>query len=300
MGHARSEASPPIAASRIAIRDIADGAEGERRAELLVAAGAGGLGLVRARADGCDHLRQRGEARAHHEAVRHVILRDVDAGHRQRIAANQQADAEHGERGNIADEGDAEGRHRDFEPAARHADGEPGSEEQRLAPALVASLDGLRRRHPGRPGAGGGKHPGVEHPVEEIRVEQHGERGAGEHRRNEVAAPEQERDADGKQETVGGAEGRRRDVALGEVLDVNGAVAGKQRERHPRQNHRHQRADDGGVRRHPELKDELDADDGAEDREHDQEREGGGREGRGMRLVVLALFGICRDVGHFS
>src|SRR6516162_4752325 len=74
----------------------------------------------------------------------------------------------------------------------------PAARNSAWRPPLVASLDGLRRRHPRRPGAGGGKHPGVEHPVEEIGVEQHGERGAREHGQNEVAAAEQKRDADGE------------------------------------------------------------------------------------------------------
>jgi hypothetical protein len=60
------------------------------------------------------------------------------------------------------------------------------------------------------------------------------------------------------------------------------AVAGKDRTRHARQEHRDEGADDRGVRGNAELQDQLHADDRAENAQHDQEDKGRRREGRGM------------------
>ena len=66
-------------------------------------------------------LDQRDKPGAHHHAVRHIELGDVDAGDWQRITADQQADAEHRQRPDITDKGDTKCRHRDFKIAANHA-----------------------------------------------------------------------------------------------------------------------------------------------------------------------------------
>src|SRR5262249_45748 len=100
-------------------------------------------------------------------------------------------------------------------------------------------------------------------------------------------------------EAVGRTKCCGRNVALREVLNVNGAVAGKELQGDSRQDHRNQRADDRRVRCHPELQDQLDANDRAEDRENDQQREGRGGECRGVRLIGRAGFGFGLDVGHF-
>src|SRR5260221_11804956 len=49
----------------------------------------------------------------------------------------------------------------------------------------------------------------------------------------------------------------------------------------------------------PELQNQLDANNRAEDRENDQQHEGRGGECRGMRLIGRVVFGFCLDVGHF-
>src|SRR6516164_10982366 len=90
-----------------------------------------------------------------------------------------------------------------------------------------------------------------------------------------------------------------RPKCLCEVLDVNGAVTSKERQRDSRQNHRNQRADDRRVRCHPELQNQLDANNRTEDRENDQQREGCGGECRGVRLIGRAAFGFGLEVGHF-
>ena len=200
----------------------------------------------------------------------HVILRDVDPRHRQGVSADQKAHPEHAQRRDIADKGDAEGRHRNFEPAPCHADHEPGNEQQPLPTALIAGLDGFRCRYSRWPCARRGKDFGVKHPVEQIRIEQHRQCRADQHRQYEVAAAKKKRDTDWYKEAVGRTKCCGRNVALCEVLDVNGAVTGKERQGDSRQDHRNQRADDGCVRCHPELQDQLDANDRAEDRENDQ------------------------------
>jgi hypothetical protein len=164
--------------------------------------------------------------------------------------------------------------------------GDPNEEadaEQRGAlAASVAGADRLDRGDARRPGAAGREHAGVEHAVQHVAIEQHRQRGADQHRHDQIRAAEQERHADRQQEAVGGAEGRRRDRALRQVLDVDRAVAGEECERHPDQQHRDEGADDRGVRRHAELQDQLHADHRAEHAQHDQQDQGRRREGRGM------------------
>ncbi len=62
---------------------------------------------------------------------------------------------------------------------------------------LVAGLDGLGGGDARRPGARRREDAGIEHPVEQVGVEQHGEEGARQHRQHEIRPAEQPRDADG-------------------------------------------------------------------------------------------------------
>src|SRR5262249_52804852 len=144
-----------------------------------------------------------------------------------------------------------------------------------------------------------GKDLGIEHSVEQVRIEQHRQCRADQHRQNQVAAVKKKRDTDWYKEAVGRTKCCGRNVALCEVLHVNGAVTSKERQRDSRQNHRNQRADNRRVRCHPELQNQLDANDRTEDRENDQQREGCGGECRGVRLIGRVVFGVSLDVGHF-
>ena len=229
----------------------------------------------------------------------HVILRDVDSCHRQGVSADQKAHPEHAQRRDIANKGDAKGRHRNLEPAPGHPDHEPGNEQQPLPTALIARLDRFRCRDPRWPCARRGKDLGVEHSVEQVGIEQHRQRCADQHRQNQVATAKKKRNTNWYEEAVGRTECCGRNVALCEVLNVNGAVASKERQRDSCQDHRNQRADDRRVRCHPELQNQLDTDNGAEDRENDQQREGCRGECRGVRLIERVVFGFGLDVGHF-
>ena len=79
-------------------------------------------------------------------------------------------------------------------------------------------------------------------------------------------------------------------VAAGEILHVDGAVAGEDGNRNSCHDHGDQRADERGVRRNTELQDQLNADDRAEQRQQDQKNKGGRSEGRGMPRAGRAGF----------
>ncbi len=217
--------------------------------------------------------------------MRDVRLGDVAAGdergepgvveQQRRIAAQQQADAEHRQRPDVADERHAECRHdggRD-QPVAGDADDDADAQDRRLAPAFVAGADRLGRGGAGRPGAGGGEHLGIEHAVEQVAVDQHRQEHAGEQRGHQVGPAEHERDADRQHQCVAGAEGRRRDRALRQVLHVDRAVARERRERDARKRHAGERADQRGVGGDAERDDELHADDRADDAERGDQQE---------------------------
>ncbi len=216
-------------------RDVADAAEAERAAHRGVVGGAGDLMPAAVPRDQETHLDQRDDAGADHRAVRDVELGDVYAGDRERVAADQEADAEHRQCPDIADKGDAEGRHRNLQPAAGDADEEPDTKQRRPPAARVAGADRLGCGDAGRPGAGCREHARIEHAVEHVSIEQHRQRGANQHRQDQIRAAEQEGDADRQQQAVGGAEGRRRDRALREVLHMDRSVACEDRARHARQ-----------------------------------------------------------------
>jgi hypothetical protein len=133
------------------------------------------------------------------------------------------------------------------------------SRAARLPPASPARIASAAATA-GRPGPGGREEVRVEHAVQHVAVEQHPQRRPDQHRRDEVRAAEQERHPDRQHEAIGGAEGCGRNRALRQVLDMDRAVAGEDREGHARQQHRDERTDNRGVRGDAELQDQLDTD----------------------------------------
>ena len=90
---------------------------------------------------------------------------------------------------------------------------------------------------------------------------------------------------------VGGGDG-----ALGQVLHVDRAEPAEYLHRDASQRHGDQRADDGGVCRHPERDQELHADDGAEHAEHGQQDQGRRLEDARVPRAAGEVLGAVHDL----
>jgi hypothetical protein len=89
----------------------------------------------------------------------------------------------------------------------------------------------------------------AEHPVKHIAAEQH----AYKNWPDKIGATRPDRNGNRQQPAVRRAEGRCREHALREILDMNGTVVGKELQRHTRTDHGHERADNRHIRRHASV-----------------------------------------------
>ena len=233
------------------------------------------------------HLAERHEPGADHHAVRHVERLQRHAGHRHAVAAREQAHAEHRERPRVADEGGAEGRHRQREPRTERTGREAAHEHERLASARITRANRLCRREPRRPRAFGREDAAAEEAIEDPGVEEHRAGHAGEERQHQILAAEQIRHTDRQQQRVRRAKRGGRHRALRQVLRMHRPEHAQAGHRQTSEQHREQRADERGVRRDAERRQQLHADDGASGADgherHEQRRREGARMGHGSR-----------------
>lgn len=86
---------------------------------------------------------------------------------------------------------------------------------------------------------------------------------------------------------IGAAERRSGDRGLKEVLPVGAPESLQRTERNTGKGDGNDGADDGAVRSDPHSRDELKADDDAQEREEDADNEGGGLEGAGVQRPLF-------------
>ncbi|CAK8743053.1 hypothetical protein SODG_006235 [Sodalis praecaptivus] len=249
-------------------------------------------GVVLIVTDEFDDLEQGDQAGAGHDAMRQIMLVDIYAKQRRGISPKQETHAQHRQRPNIADKCGAQRRHREFKPGAHCADKYTHAQQCRLFTAFIAGLDGLSGGDTRRPCPAGRENARIEQPIQQPAVQQHCQRHANEHRHHQILPAEQPWDRNRQQQGVRRAKRGRRGGALGQILNVDGAKAQEAIEWNTRNNHRHHRANDGGIGRYPKRSDQLYADDRPKYAKRQQQQQGRGFKAARVRFLLGLLFPV--------